>query len=98
MINAQVRYGSLRGHDTPRETGATIMTQRTATIERANGTPYLAYESPILLRAADAAPYDEDDAVMDSWLASLDTREFELILGRLAETGVLGSSALEFSA
>jgi len=74
------------------------MTQSMATIERAHGAAYIAYESPILLRAADSAPYDEDDAVMDSWLASLDAREFELILSRLAETGAHGASALEFSA
>ena len=74
------------------------MTQSTATIERANGAAYFAFESPILLRAADCAPYDEDDAVMDSWLASMDSREFELILSRLADTGARGASALEFSA
>jgi hypothetical protein len=79
---------------TPRRTGA-IMTQIAATIERANESAYIAYESPILLRAADSVPYDEDDAVMDGWLASLDPREFELILSRLAEPG---ASPLEFSA
>ncbi len=73
------------------------MTQHTATIERANEAAYIPYESPILLRAADIAPYDEDDAVMDSWLASLDTREFELILSRLAEADARGSK-LGFSA
>jgi hypothetical protein len=72
------------------------MTQSTATTRRANQAAYIPFESPILLRAADSAPYDEDDAVMDSWLASLDTREFELILSRLADTP--GASALEFSA
>jgi hypothetical protein len=74
------------------------MTQSTATIERANGAAYIAYESSVLLRAADSAPYDEDDVVMDSWLASMDSREFELILSRLADVGNHGASALEFSA
>jgi hypothetical protein len=73
------------------------MTQSTATIERANEAAYIPFESPILLRAADFAPYDEDDAVMDGWLASLDSSEFELILSRLAETDARGSK-LEFSA
>ena len=73
------------------------MTQSTATTKRADGAAYIAFESPILLRAADSAAYDEDDAVMDSWLASMDPREFELILSRLAETDLRGSK-LEFSA
>ncbi len=74
------------------------MTQSAATIERASQTAPFPFESPILLRAVDLAPYDEDDAVMDSWLASMDPREFELILSRLADTGTHGASALEFSA
>ena len=74
------------------------MTQSSATTERTNGAAYFAFESPILLRAADSAPYDEDDAVMDSWLASMEPREFELILSRLADTGAHGASTLEFSA
>lgn len=76
---------------TPRETGARIMTQSSVTIQRANEAAYI-------LRAADVAPYDEDDAVMDSWLASLNPREFELILSKLAETESGRASALEFSA
>ena len=74
------------------------MTQSSATIERAREAAYIPFEGPILLRAADFALYDEDDAVMDSWLASMDPREFELILSRLADTGAQGASALEFSA
>ena len=67
------------------------MTQSSVTIQRANEAAYI-------LRAADVAPYDEDDAVMDSWLASLNPREFELILSKLAETESGRASALEFSA
>ena len=73
------------------------MTQSTATIERTNEAAHVPFESPVLLRAADFAAYDEDDAVMDSWLASLDPREFELILTRLAEADARGSKQ-EFSA
>ena len=73
------------------------MTQNSATIERASATAYDAFESPILLRAVDSAQYD-DDAVMDSWLASMDLRELELILSRLAETDSRRSSGMEFSA
>jgi len=83
---------------TPRETGARIMTQSSVTIQRANKAAYIPFESPILIRAADVAPYDEDDAVMDSWLASLNPREFESILSKLAETESGNASALEFSA
>jgi hypothetical protein len=73
------------------------MTQSAATIERASQTAPFPFESPILLRAVDLAPYDEDDAVMDSWLASLDASEFELILSKLAEADARGSK-LGFSA
>jgi hypothetical protein len=73
------------------------MTQTSATIGRRDQSAYLSFESPVLLRAADVANYD-DDAVMDSWLASMDPREFELVLSRLAEGDAHGSSKLEFSA
>jgi hypothetical protein len=74
------------------------MTQTSATFQRADAADaHFSFESPILLRAADAAQYD-DDSVMDSWLASLDAREFEGILSRLAESDVRGFSSLEFSA
>lgn len=36
-------------------------------------------------RAARVAERDDEDALFDSWLASLSTREFECILDRLAE-------------
>jgi hypothetical protein len=73
------------------------MTQSTATIGRTSEAAYIPFESPVLLHAADLAPYDEDDAVMDGFLASLDPREFELILSRLADADARGSK-LEFSA
>jgi hypothetical protein len=73
------------------------MTQNSATIERASAAAYDAFDGPMLLRAADVAHYDED-AVMDAWLASLDPREFELILTRLADDDARGSNGLEFSA
>jgi hypothetical protein len=74
------------------------MMQSTASFKRDSAAAYIAFESPVLLRAADSAPYDEDDAVMDSFLASLDSREFELILSRLADTQPVGLGAMEFSA
>ena len=73
------------------------MTQHSATIERTSTAAYDAYESPILPRAADLAQHD-DDAVMDSWLASLDPRELEVILSRLAESDALRTSGLEYTA
>jgi hypothetical protein len=75
-----------------------IMMQSTASFKRDSAAAYIAFESPVLLRAADSAPYDEDDAVMDSFLASLDSREFELILSRLADTQPIGLGTMEFSA
>lgn len=73
------------------------MTQHSATYERTSTTAYDAFEGPILLQAADVAHYD-DDAVLDAWLASMEPREFELMLTRLAEPGMFGASKLEFSA
>ena len=54
-----------------------------------------AYEHPMLLHPTDMAPQDEDDEVMDSWLASLGPREFELILRDLSNDGLDGRFALE---
>ena len=71
------------------------MTQSSATFERGCEFAYIAFESPILMPAVDLAPYEEDDAVMDGWLASLDVREFELILSRLADEPARGWPALE---
>jgi putative heme degradation protein len=73
------------------------MTRHSATIERTSTAAYDAFESPILPRAADLAQLD-DDAVMDSWLASLDTHEFEVILSRLAASDARRSSGLEYTA
>lgn len=36
-------------------------------------------------RAAPAAERDDEDALFDSWLASLSSREFELVLSGLAD-------------
>jgi hypothetical protein len=72
------------------------MTQNSANSVRAGAAAYEAFDNPMVLLAADVAQYD-DDAVMDSWLASLEPREFELILNRLAAVDVRGSK-LEFSA
>jgi hypothetical protein len=75
-----------------------VMMQSTATFKRDTAAAYIAFEGPVLMRAADSAQYDEDDAVMDSFLASLDSREFELILSRLADTQPSGLAAMGFSA
>lgn len=53
------------------------------------------FEHPMLLQPVDMVPQDEDDEVMDSWLASLGPREFELILSDLASSGLDGRYALE---
>ena len=52
------------------------------------------FEHPMLLQPVDMVPQDDDD-VMDSWLASLGPREFELILSDLASDGLDGHFALE---
>ena len=36
-------------------------------------------------RAAPAAERDDEDALFDSWLASLSTREFELVLNTIGD-------------
>jgi len=45
---------------------------------------------------ARAQQQDDEDSLFDSWLASLSTREFECILGGLAELD--GTASLEASA
>ena len=35
-------------------------------------------------RATGSAQHDDEDALFDSWLASLSTREFEFVLDRIA--------------
>ncbi|MCC7370201.1 MAG: hypothetical protein IT306_17385 [Chloroflexi bacterium] len=42
------------------------------------------FEQPLLLQPADLMPADDDDEILDTWLASLGPREFELILSNLA--------------
>lgn len=53
------------------------------------------FEHPMLLQPVDLVQPDEDDEVMDSWLASLGPREFELILSDLASDNLGGRFALE---
>jgi hypothetical protein len=50
----------------------------------------------ILDRAAGLPQRDDEDALFDSWLASMGTREFELILNGLAALDV--SAPLEATA
>jgi hypothetical protein len=70
------------------------MIQSEATIERARVDTYGSPESAIFGWPAGSAESTDDDALFDSWLASMDSREFELILSRLASL----PSALEASA
>lgn len=53
------------------------------------------FEHPMLLQPTDLVQADEDDEVMDSWLASLGPREFELILSDLASDTLGVRFALE---
>ena len=53
------------------------------------------FESPLLLQPVDMVPPDDDDEILDSWLASLGTREFELILSDLASNDLGGRLALD---
>jgi hypothetical protein len=62
------------------ETGAMTMMQQDVTIDR----------------AAQAAQRDDEDALFDGWLASLSSREFELVLNGVAD--LEGPSRLEASA
>jgi hypothetical protein len=62
------------------------MFQREATLERAASAERTPYTSTIVLRAADSAPSrDDEDALFDGWLASLDADELDLILSKLAD-------------
>lgn len=53
------------------------------------------FEHPLLLQPVDMVPPDDDDEIMDSWLASLGPREFELILSDLATDDLNGRIALD---
>lgn len=50
-----------------------------------NGLPeaFGSFEHPLLLQPADLVPADEDDEILDSWLASMGPREFEAVLSNL---------------
>jgi hypothetical protein len=73
------------------------MTQSFPTIEPAHDGTFGWPESMILPRADISAQHDEDD-VLDSCLASLGTREFELFLIRLADDNTDARSAQEWTA
>ena len=62
------------------ETGAITMMQQDVTIDR----------------AAQSAQRDDEDALFDSWLASLSSHEFELVLNGIGE--LEAPSRLEASA
>jgi hypothetical protein len=75
---------------------ATIMLNNTANTNAIYATAIFgSYEHPMLLQPVDMVPQDEDDEVMDSWLASLGPREFERILSDLANNDLDGRFALE---
>lgn len=69
------------------------MNANTTTIDRTDA----ATASLSLLPAETIAAQIDEDAVLDSWLASLELSEFELILARLADDK-LGRMILEPSA
>lgn len=66
-----------------------------ATIDRTQDTYFAAFETPIVRRATDSTHAVDDEALMDAWLASLEPREFELILNRLAEVDTRDAAWLE---
>ena len=63
----------------------------TTTIERTD----VPFSGAMLLPAATVAAQLDEDAVLDSWLASMDISEFDLILGRLADGQIGGRFLLE---
>jgi hypothetical protein len=71
------------------------ITTTTSAYATAMAAIFGSFEHPMLLQPVDMVPQDEDDEVMDSWLASLGQREFELILSDLASDGLEGRFALE---
>jgi hypothetical protein len=88
--------------NTTQTTNAQVTTQTTATETYTSEqyatlmtTIFGTYEHPMLLQTADTAVQDEDDEVMDNWLASLGPREFEAILSDLAGDALDGQFALE---
>lgn len=79
------------------KTGTVIMNTTTTTIERtdADAAAVAAFSSAMLMPAATVAAQIDEDAVLDGWLASMDTSEFETILGRLADSQFEGRYLLE---
>jgi hypothetical protein len=76
------------------------MNTNTTTIERtdADAAAVAAFSSAVLMPAATVAAQIDEDAVLDGWLASLDASEFEVILGRLADSQFEGRYLLETTA
>lgn len=76
------------------------MNTNTTTIERtdADAAAVAAFSGAMLLPAATVAAQIDEDAVLDSWLASMDTSEFEAVLGRLTDNQFSGHYRLETSA
>ena len=70
------------------------MNTNTTTIERTDAI----LSGATLLPAGTVAAQIDEDAVLDSWLASLEISEFEMILGRLSESQFGGRMVLEPSA
>jgi hypothetical protein len=56
-----------------------------ATIDRTQDQFFAAFEGPIVRGTADSAQVEDDEALMDAFLASLAPQEFETFLSRLAE-------------
>jgi hypothetical protein len=68
-----------------------MMNTTTTTIERTDAP----FSGAMLLPAATVAAQLDEDAVLDSWLASMDISEFDLILGLLADNQLGGRFLLE---
>jgi hypothetical protein len=61
------------------------MFQSEAILEREASAARESFEGPIMLQVADMAPArNDEDALFDSWLASLGDGELDLILGSLS--------------
>jgi hypothetical protein len=54
-----------------------------------------AFEHRLPVQPVDMVPPEDDDDILDSWLASLAPREFELILSDLASADMNGRLALD---
>jgi hypothetical protein len=70
------------------------MFQSEASFERARVNTLGSLDNLIFGESAVPATSSDDDALLDSWLASMGTREFEMVLSRLADipTGLEASA------